>query len=47
MIRQYYVHPKVLDTYLAGQLLLLMPSTDQTIADLDADKCAVLELLST
>ncbi|MEL6401591.1 MAG: DNA topoisomerase IB [Cyanobacteria bacterium J06626_4] len=45
--RKYYVHPKVLDTYLAGQLLPLMQSTDQTIAYLDPDECAVLELLST
>ncbi|MEM9504478.1 MAG: hypothetical protein AAGA01_11040 [Cyanobacteria bacterium P01_E01_bin.43] len=41
------MHPKVPDTYLAGQLLPLMQSTDQKIAYLDPDECAVLELLST
>ncbi len=44
--RKYYVHPKIPETYLAGELVPLMQSACQTVQHLDACECTVLELLS-
>lgn len=45
--RKYYVHPKVPETYLAGELVALMQSARQTIKHLDPYECAVLQVLTS
>ena len=45
--RKYYVHPKVPDTYLEGQLFSVMQSPCRAIKHLDRSECAVLALLAT
>lgn len=44
--RKYYVHPKVPETYLAGELAPLIQSACQTHKHLDLYECVVLELLT-
>ncbi|WP_017299360.1 DNA topoisomerase IB [Nodosilinea nodulosa] len=45
--RKYYVHPRVPEIYLAGELVPLMQATCETIKHLDPHECAVLKLLTS
>lgn len=45
--RKYYVHPKIPESYLAGELLPVMQSAERTIQNLEPDECAVLKILTT
>ncbi len=45
--RKYYVHPRVPEAYLSGDLVPLMQSAQQTVDYLERYECAVLELLAS
>ncbi|MEO1069914.1 MAG: DNA topoisomerase IB, partial [Cyanobacteria bacterium J06638_6] len=45
--RKYYVHPKVPEAYLAGELAPLIQSACQTDKHLDHHECVVLKLLTS
>ncbi|MGF1497908.1 MAG: DNA topoisomerase IB [Elainellaceae cyanobacterium] len=45
--RKYYVHPRIPEAYLAGDLVPLMESARQTIDHLEHYECAVLELIES
>lgn len=44
--RKYYVHPRVSEAHLTGELVPLMASVHQTVDHLEPHECAVLELLT-
>ena len=44
--RKYYVHPKVPEAHLAGELIPRLQSPSQTLEHLELYECAVLELLA-
>ena len=45
--RKYYVHPKVPEAHLAGELIPTLQSAQQLSEYLEAHECAVLELLTS
>ncbi|MEO0409781.1 MAG: DNA topoisomerase IB [Cyanobacteria bacterium P01_A01_bin.135] len=45
--RKYYVHPRVPEAYLAGDLVPVMQSTEATIEYLERYECAVLKLIGS
>ncbi|MGF1512250.1 MAG: DNA topoisomerase IB [Elainellaceae cyanobacterium] len=45
--RKYYVHPRIPEAYLSGDLAPLMQSAEQTIERLERYECAVLELIDS
>ncbi|MEB3358757.1 MAG: DNA topoisomerase IB [Synechococcales bacterium] len=45
--RKYYVHPRIPEAYLEGDLVPLMASARQTIDHLERYECAVLDLIAS
>lgn len=45
--RKYYVHPKVPEAYLSGELIPIMRSPHQTVQHLETHECAILKLLAS